>query len=80
MRIQLKIKQPFAFAGLWGRWKSPDGDSCSIITSTPNDLMRKIYDRMPLIFSPADYVWLEPSMQDKDFLQSLLFPYPANEM
>ena len=36
---------------------------------------------MPVILSPADYgVWLDASVQDADRLQSLLRPYPADEM
>ena len=52
MRIRLTSKEPFAFAGLWETWQPPEGDlvrSCTIITTTPNDLMAPIHDRMPVI-------------------------------
>ena len=43
--------------------------------------MADIHDRMPVILSPADYdLWLDPEFQDKEKLQSLLRPYPADEM
>jgi putative SOS response-associated peptidase YedK len=52
-----------AFAGLWERWKSPDGvwiRSFTIVTGPPNALAAKFHDRMPVIVSPAHYgVWLD---------------------
>ena len=84
MYITLKSGQPFAFAGLWDLWKSPDGQqvrSCTIITTQPNALMESIHDRMPVILSPdASEQWLETSLQDEHALSSLLVPYPAEEM
>jgi putative SOS response-associated peptidase YedK len=54
----------FAFGGIWERWKSPEGraiESCSIITTESNDLLKEIHDRMPLIIRPEDYgLWLDP--------------------
>src|SRR3546814_6715539 len=42
--------EPYAFAGLWEVWRGPDKDqeplrSCTIITTSPNDVMAKIQDR-----------------------------------
>src|SRR5258708_26621853 len=54
--IHLKTREPFAFAGLWDEWHSPDGSeirSCTIITTEPNELMAPIHDRMPVILKPA---------------------------
>lgn len=57
-------RRPFAFAGIWEESLQPDGVSvftCTIITTEPNDLMRPIHDRMPVIVSRRDYdVWLSP--------------------
>jgi len=49
----------FAFAGLWGEWKNPQGqivESCTILTTTPNALLADIHDRMPVIVTPDKYV------------------------
>ena len=70
----------FAFAGIWDRWKSPLGqsiESCSILTTTPNELMQDIHDRMPVILSPDAYdIWLDPGLRNVEELQPLLKPYP----
>ena len=62
-RITRADGAPFAFAGLWERWRAPDGaliDSFTIITTVANDLLRPIHDRMPVILDPADHgPWLD---------------------
>jgi putative SOS response-associated peptidase YedK len=82
MYIRLKSGEPFAFAGLWEVWHSPDDKtilSCTIITTTPNALMEKIHDRMPVILKPEAYDrWLDPAEQPPDQLSVLLKPYPAS--
>jgi putative SOS response-associated peptidase YedK len=61
--IQMEDKSPFAFAGLWELWHSPEGDelkSCTIITCPPNARVAPIHDRMPVIFDPRTaWGWLE---------------------
>jgi len=83
-RITLKDQGLFGFAGLWDTWKSPAGDiinSCSIITTTPNDLMIPIHNRMPVILQrEVEHVWLDQSIVESGFLKSLLVPYPADQM
>lgn len=68
----------FAFAGLWDRWESPEGQevlSCVIITTAANDFMRPIHDRMPAILSPKDYdLWLDAGVQDPEAVTPLLRP------
>jgi putative SOS response-associated peptidase YedK len=74
---------PLAFAGLWDRWQSPTGpmDSCTIITTTPNDLMEKIHDRMPVILNPTDYEeWLDPQNQRLERLQQFLVPCASEDL
>jgi putative SOS response-associated peptidase YedK len=82
--IFLKEHKPFAFAGLWDEWHSRDGGSvrsATIITTTPNELMAGIHDRMPAILNPADYSqWLDPGPQVPERLYPLLKPYPADQM
>ncbi len=66
--IRLKNREPFAFAGLWSRWRTPEGgdlDTCTIITTDANPLLAPIHDRMPVILAPADHAcWLDPAAGD----------------
>ena len=82
--IGLQSKRPFAFAGLWEQWKPPEGEpleTCTIITTEPNDLMAPIHNRMPVILSPASYdQWLDLSFQHVEPLKALLRPYPSEEL
>jgi putative SOS response-associated peptidase YedK len=77
-------REPLAFAGLWERWKNPEGElieSCTIITTVANELLAPIHDRMPAIVKREDYAtWLDPGVEDQNRLTSLLGPYPAKEM
>ncbi len=82
--IHLRSGEPFAFAGLWEVWHSPQGDeipSCTIITTGPNDLVRPIHDRMPVILPRERYAeWLDPAERPAGALAPLLAPYPAESM
>jgi len=82
--IQLESREGFAFAGLWEIWNSPDGDeirSCTIITTSPNELVAKLHNRMPVILEKDAYaLWLDPAEKTHDDLDHLLKPYPAIEM
>jgi putative SOS response-associated peptidase YedK len=82
--IHMKDRKPFALAGLWDAWESPDGSSiktCTIITTTPNELMEHLHDRMPVILHPRDYAkWLNVSPQTPENLLPLIKPFPADEM
>ena len=51
------------------------------MTTTPNDLLSDIYQRMPVILPEKDHdIWLDPQQSDKDLLLSLLKPYPEAGM
>jgi putative SOS response-associated peptidase YedK len=82
-RITLKNGEPFAFAGLWERWeKAPDGvpvESCTIITTSADQLVRPLHDRMPMILAPDDYAaWLgEDAIRE---VGELLRPFPSEAM
>ncbi len=53
----------------------------SVITTSPNDLMAKIHDRMPVILEPKNYdAWVDPNIPDAGILLPLLKPYPADKM
>lgn len=75
--------RPFCFAGLWDCWtkQSPAVESCTILTTTPNRLVAKVHDRMPVILSfDAAKLWLDPTVEDAQRLTSLWTPYPTAVM
>jgi putative SOS response-associated peptidase YedK len=84
MRIMLKDKSIFGMAGLYETWIAPDRQkvhSCTIITTKSNGLMEQIHDRMPVILRRDDEgIWLDREKADLELLQSLLEPYPEEEM
>ena len=80
--FQLHDEAPFAFAGLWDRWQKEDVSiiSCSIITTTPNELLSTIHDRMPVILPPESQdAWLRNEAEPAE-LKALLIPFPASAM
>lgn len=83
-RIRLKSGELFAFAGLWERWSAPDGTvihSCTIITTEANELLADLHPRMPVILKKEDEaLWLDRNCDDVALLETLLKPYPADEM
>jgi putative SOS response-associated peptidase YedK len=82
--IRLKSERPFGFAGLYDSWTSPEGkeiSTCTIITTGPNELMKPIHDRMPVIIPKAqEALWLDSSIQDERLLFPVLKPYDSQEM
>jgi putative SOS response-associated peptidase YedK len=84
MRFLMTDAAPFAFAGLWDAWKSPEGEwlrTCTIITTAPNPLVAPVHDRMPAILAAnARMNWLNPANDDPGYLTSLLGAYPADAM
>ena len=84
MLFHLKSDRSFGFAGLYETWRSPLGEAlttCTIITTEPNDLVRPIHDRMPVILpKEVEDLWLDPALEDHHRLLDLLRPYPTEEM
>ncbi len=80
--IMLKSGDPFCFAGLWDKWVTSDGEiihSFTIITTSPNELMEQIHDRMPVILPrEQEQRWMSP--QPDPSLVELLVPFPAGMM
>ena len=74
----------FAFAGLWETWKQPDDSwllTCAIITTSANEFMKSIHDRMPVILPrESEASWLDPEEQDTAMLSELLLPYDSGRM
>lgn len=74
----------FAFAGIWDRWKDPQGQwirSCSILTTTPNAVTSAVHDRMPVILDRDHYdLWLDPGMTDTAVVMEMVGPFDARRM
>jgi putative SOS response-associated peptidase YedK len=84
MWVHLKTKEPFAFAGLWDVWRKPDGkrvESFTIITTEPNELVRPVHNRMPVILRREDEgQWLDASRIPFVEAKTMLEPYPDELM
>lgn len=82
--IRMREGTPFAIAGLWEHWQGPEGEvieSCTLLTTAANEVMRPLHDRMPVILNPKDYdLWLDPDVQKREALSPLLRPYTAEAM
>lgn len=87
LRVLLKSRGLFAFAGLWDLWRDParpDGPtlrSCTIVTVPANRLVAPIHDRMPAILRPTDEArWLDPALRDPPALAELLAPFDPEQL
>jgi putative SOS response-associated peptidase YedK len=82
--FQMQDEHPFGFAGLWEKWKAIDGqvlETCTILTTEANEVLKPVHDRMPLILHPDDYeLWLDADLRKLDLAKELLRPFPASEM
>ena len=81
--IRMQDDAPFAFAGLWEHWQHEDKtiESCTILTTAANKLMRPLHDRMPVILPRDTYRhWLDPGCDDREMLMQMMRPYPAEDM
>jgi putative SOS response-associated peptidase YedK len=73
--------KPFAFAGLWERWRPRDGgdgeplETFTILTTDAAPEIAHLHDRMPVIVGRGDFDrWLDPGAADETVLQALLAP------
>lgn len=82
--FRLRDERPFGFAGLWDRWEGEGGEvinSCAILTTEANGVLRPVHDRMPVILHQEDYeTWLEAGERERALLRELLRPYTEEEM
>lgn len=76
--------RPFGLAGLWERWQGPHDqviESCTLLTTEANDLVRPVHDRMPVLLDPADYTrWLDPAQKQPATVLPLLRPCSAADL
>lgn len=82
--FSMRNERLFGFAGLWDRWKGEGGkviESCTILTTEANEVLRDVHDRMPVILHPESYdEWLDADVRALESLKELLRPYPSSEM
>ncbi len=92
-RLQGTGKQPcfvrpaedevFALAGIWDHWEGKQGEvieSVAIITTTANELMQPIHDRMPVILEEEDVsAWIAPTTKLEKAL-AMLKPCSSTRM
>ena len=82
--LRLRGGPTFAFAGLWSHWKNPESganlETCTILTTTPNELTATVHDRMPVILPATTWQrWLDEAAQGTPFTE-LLVSFPAEQM
>jgi putative SOS response-associated peptidase YedK len=81
--IRLRSERPLGFAAIWASMRTAMGQrigTCAILTCPPNELMAPIHNRIPVILpTGARDRWLEPQANVAE-LQSLLTPFPADQM
>jgi putative SOS response-associated peptidase YedK len=80
--FRLKAGEPFAFAGLWEHWSKGEQpvETCTILTTEANSLLRPVHERMPVILRPDDYGrWLHPKETAAKLLP-MLVPFSADLM
>ncbi|HIJ86483.1 MAG TPA: SOS response-associated peptidase [Desulfuromonadales bacterium] len=82
--IRLLNSSVMGFAGLWETRIAEDGtelNTCCIVTTDANEIVKPIHNRMPVILNPEDYnFWLNRNMHDPHQLKKLYQPYPADLM
>ena len=82
--IHLRDGDIMSLAGLWERWKSPEGkelETCTILTTAANSLVKKLHDRMPVILHRAEFdLWLDRDIDDVKRLTELFHPYPSDQL
>ncbi|HEV2612833.1 MAG TPA: SOS response-associated peptidase [Noviherbaspirillum sp.] len=82
--VSLKDDSPMSFAGLWECGRTVEGElleTCTIITTSANDMLAPIHHRMPALIDPADWdLWLDTEIEDVALPASLLRPFDAERM
>ena len=82
--VALGNRGPMTLAGLWDSWRMPSGDtlrSFAIVTTSANDLLAPLYDRMPVLVAPDRWAdWLGEKAVPEPVLKAMLKPCPSDAM
>ncbi len=84
--ITRRDREPLAFAGLWESWRDPAGPegappllTCTILTTEAAGPVAEVHHRMPVLLGPELWdPWLDESVTDKDQVQGMVRPAPAD--
>lgn len=82
-RFTLRDDALFSFAGIWEEYETVNGEvqhTFLILTTSPNDIVSEIHDRMPVILNPQmEKKWLDSYTSESELL-AMLQPYPSDQM
>ena len=79
--VTLKDNAPFAFAGLWDMWGAEKLKTFAILTTTPNEFMAEVHNRMPVMLAPEAWSkWLGETAATSVELKALCAPFPSERM
>lgn len=77
-------RRVLAYAGLWERWKSPEGDrleTYTILTTDACPRLAEIHGRMPVILDDDEWAgWLDPSVEDPAEVRQYLDAFPEDQI
>jgi putative SOS response-associated peptidase YedK len=84
LRFSLRDGESFCFAGLWTTWRGDGAEpvaSCTVVTTTANELVAPVHDRMPVVLADAASweAWLDPAL-DAAAVRPLLAPLAGERM
>lgn len=82
--VHMKDDSPFGLAGLYDRWRNPQGEevlSFTIVTTAPNKLLAPIHNRMPVVLRREhEDLWLRRGPLDDRNAALVFRPYPVRPM
>lgn len=82
--ISMADEALFALAGLWEHWGDDQGnelETFTILTTSANELIGELHDRMPVIIDRENFpAWLDNTTEDTEVARELCRPYPSELM
>lgn len=80
--IHPKQMDIFSFAGVWSSWHDAENQEIrtySIITTEPNQEMRQVHNRMPMILYPEEELdWLAYLKTKREEIEPFIHPFEDN--